>query len=1061
MATLGDNNARAAQDRIDDTSSGFYSNAYRPTKVSELTLCDRGKDEPESRHVLIREATESSIILSESDKLIWDMIDGRRSVKDICSDYLLQYRQLVLTRVYSLIQRLWDNGFLLDNPKFAPCDVPVSGTGVRRIELINWLRIKLYGTEGLARLLAPIARAMRLDYVVTAIGLGAIVAIGLLLADQLDPAVTYPVFTISQTYELQLGAAQFKLNDTYVNGILLLIVLHLVCSFCREMWRLCVEVSFSGRVSSLQLVLNYGVPCLRAPGHWCRALPFGQRLVAGCAGIAFELVAGGICALILLFMSAGFGAEVIYKLMWLFYLRTFIHLSPLAVSDLNAIMADWGNLTQFRRKALGFLRYNFIDAMFGEAELGKDQRFYLTYNLVCVIWIVLAAKFSLEAVIANQQVINDLLSFVVRSPQGILPLLLLLLFALPILISIVFALAWSFYVLCQWLSHQPVLQDAKTLINLSILALIVFVTGTVGLTRVGVLALWAMNSIFLLATALVTLGGILTLFKLASTIGKSVLRLKIIFLWLALALGFVSVIVAPGSPPTAGPFPILDALIILFLVLYLLTTILKNQHVASYLRTNFLMPELTTAIGALLTIAAYCGRIGGPGVGTLDPALPTVIDMGVLIGFALVALGTTAFYINLMRIDIALDAMRIDDSQDDVGATLSRILNHISDALGKILGAKFGEHTLGIIERQVTKALAPAGFSFAGGYAAKDSDQDKIGNDLKTVVAVTHDVTTERYGIRLADKAIDAVFETINWEGKQLLHTFSLASSRWKSRFADDADLDREKRTELVNAIGIFNELQHGEKEHLVRHMVHHRFARGSLIVREGEIGDAFYIVIDGQIQVEEQEISGDRRIIAFLAKGDFFGEAALFENTPRMASIRAVRETRVLTLYKKDFNDFADTHPRMMDHLRDRLQPLQILLRIPLFGDLPKNLLRSILPSIEGLTCRQGDVIIKQGEIGGHFYLIKSGEVEVLAEQDGVEVNICELGVRDFFGEIALLNDVPRTATVRALKDTDLLVLNKTNFAKLVSNSELFAGNLRTTGKERWANMADRAGAG
>ena len=111
-----------------------------------------------------------------------------------------------------------------------------------------------------------------------------------------------------------------------------------------------------------------------------------------------------------------------------------------------------------------------------------------------------------------------------------------------------------------------------------------------------------------------------------------------------------------------------------------------------------------------------------------------------------------------------------------------------------------------------------------------------------------------------------------------------------------------------------------------------------------------------------------------------------------------------------------------------------------------------SILPSIDSARFEPGSDIITQGEIGSHFYLIKSGEVEVLAAKDKDEVKICDLGALDFFGEIALLNDIPRTATVRASTATELLVLNKDNFARLISNSEIFAANLTAAGKERQA---------
>jgi CRP-like cAMP-binding protein len=96
----------------------------------------------------------------------------------------------------------------------------------------------------------------------------------------------------------------------------------------------------------------------------------------------------------------------------------------------------------------------------------------------------------------------------------------------------------------------------------------------------------------------------------------------------------------------------------------------------------------------------------------------------------------------------------------------------------------------------------------------------------------------------------------------------------------------------------------------------------------------------------------------------------------------------------------------------------------------------------------RAGEVVIRAGEPGDRFYIVASGELQVTA--DGVDTTI---GESDYFGEIALLRDVPRTATVRALGDGQLYALERDDFlAAVTSHSAVHAAGENVV-DERLAN--------
>lgn len=105
-----------------------------------------------------------------------------------------------------------------------------------------------------------------------------------------------------------------------------------------------------------------------------------------------------------------------------------------------------------------------------------------------------------------------------------------------------------------------------------------------------------------------------------------------------------------------------------------------------------------------------------------------------------------------------------------------------------------------------------------------------------------------------------------------------------------------------------------------------------------------------------------------------------------------------------------------------------------PLFKELPPR----DLADLTALTTHQhvsaGRVILRQGDCGGEMYLVAAGKVRVsVAIADDEEISLGELGPGDAFGEIALFDNLPRTATVTALEATELDVLSRDAFSAYV----------------------------
>ncbi len=110
--------------------------------------------------------------------------------------------------------------------------------------------------------------------------------------------------------------------------------------------------------------------------------------------------------------------------------------------------------------------------------------------------------------------------------------------------------------------------------------------------------------------------------------------------------------------------------------------------------------------------------------------------------------------------------------------------------------------------------------------------------------------------------------------------------------------------------------------------------------------------------------------------------------------------------------------------------EPLKLLRRIEIFAQLPEPVLEGLAAGATAISVAADGVVVSRGELGNHFYAIAAGKAAVEID-DGTTR---ELGPDDFFGEIALLRDVTRTATVRALEPLRLFAVEREEFLAAVT---------------------------
>ena len=111
----------------------------------------------------------------------------------------------------------------------------------------------------------------------------------------------------------------------------------------------------------------------------------------------------------------------------------------------------------------------------------------------------------------------------------------------------------------------------------------------------------------------------------------------------------------------------------------------------------------------------------------------------------------------------------------------------------------------------------------------------------------------------------------------------------------------------------------------------------------------------------------------------------------------------------------------------------VDLLRRVPLFAQIEPAKLKLLAFTSQRMTFQEEQPLFKQGDSGDAAYVLVSGEAAVLAETPEGEIPVATVGKNAIIGEIAILCDVPRTATVKAATQLEALKIDKEDFLRLI----------------------------
>ncbi|QDZ22752.1 cAMP-dependent protein kinase [Chloropicon primus] len=226
----------------------------------------------------------------------------------------------------------------------------------------------------------------------------------------------------------------------------------------------------------------------------------------------------------------------------------------------------------------------------------------------------------------------------------------------------------------------------------------------------------------------------------------------------------------------------------------------------------------------------------------------------------------------------------------------------------------------------------------------------------------------------------------------------------------------------------LFSDLEESLMSYLVDAAIEITHEPGHVIIKQGDEGDNFYILHEGEC---EFFVSGTSKGTG--GPGTSFGELALMYNSPRAATVVASTGVKLFALDRITFRQIMADATSKKRRLHE-----QFLEKVPLFSGMLPTERAKIADVLETVRFKAGDTIIHQGENGDKFFILEEGKVTAkVFTQSGSNIDLKDYGPGDYFGELALLNDKPRAASIVSMTDSLCVSMDAQSFKRLLGRCE------------------------
>ena len=246
----------------------------------------------------------------------------------------------------------------------------------------------------------------------------------------------------------------------------------------------------------------------------------------------------------------------------------------------------------------------------------------------------------------------------------------------------------------------------------------------------------------------------------------------------------------------------------------------------------------------------------------------------------------------------------------------------------------------------------------------------------------------------------------------------------------------------------------------LVLEKIHLRtLAPGQTLFAEGDDGSSLSFVAAGELVVSAKGDDGALVLLGLLGPGDVAGEISFLSGVPRTATVSARTRVDLLELDRNALTPLVKKHRHVADAL-SRLYAERVLdgvlARSRLFGHLPRTDRDALARRLKPVAAKPGEVLIREGASDAGLYLVRRGAVRVTVKRGTRDAALALLTPHDFFGDLATVRSRPRTASVTAVTDTELLWLAGADLLALLAQRPELTAVLEEIQLERFVRNAE-----
>lgn len=269
-----------------------------------------------------------------------------------------------------------------------------------------------------------------------------------------------------------------------------------------------------------------------------------------------------------------------------------------------------------------------------------------------------------------------------------------------------------------------------------------------------------------------------------------------------------------------------------------------------------------------------------------------------------------------------------------------------------------------------------------------------------------------------------------------------------RARSKNTRDWSSSDLVDLLSQLPLFSYFSTSLLEKIIEKSEVTRVQAGSRIITQGEIGRDLFVLLSGSLAIEKSSYNEGHRRLTILRPYSIFGEMAIVEENERTADVISLDSSSVIRIPASIIRRAADQsqYLREIEAFRNAILVNQFFSSAPMFKDLPEDIVYAITMKSGLKSYKAGETIIRQGDFGRSFFMVLRGSVQVRIDDRSVK----RIRQGGFFGEISLIADIPRTASILTLEPTVVMEMSNANFWEIMCQNIELAMFIESVGESR-----------